>query len=260
MARIGGLVVLTATMITGWLMVRATIRDRGLREKRSAEWSHGWLRRVAKLLGWRITFEGRPPQEAVLLAPNHMGYADVAALGSVLPCHFVAKADVLSWPVIGFLFDSTGHIGVVRKRDAMSMRKTNEAIASKLKLGASVCVFLEGTSTGGDRVLPFRAPLIQPALDAEVPIMPVAIQYLADRPGLDTSEDVAYWKDHVFGTHLWRLVGLRGVHVHVRFGDPVSTRDVDRKQLAVQLRENVATLSGLPMNDERGGGYASPLD
>lgn len=257
--RVIALVFVTTTLLIGWLIVRAMTLDPKERAYKSAIWTNRWFRSLRWLLGWRVHVEGEIPKGGHLLAPNHIGYCDVLALGCVMPCHFVAKADVLGWPVVGYLFSVSGHIGVARKRD-ISMRATIDAVTEKLKLDAPVVVFLEGTSTGGDRVLPFRAPLIQPAVEANVPVVPIALNYRSDNPAIDISDDIAYWKDHVFAVHVWRLCGLSAIDVTAKFGDPVYIEEGGRKKAAKQLRQAVSDLGGYPMIDERGGGYASPFD
>lgn len=255
--RTAAVLVVTSWYISGWLLRRGFLNNEE-RLAGSARCTQSWLQSLVRILGIRVTTAGTAPSGAALIAPNHSGYCDVLALGSVLPCHFVAKAEVETWPVVGFLFTATAHLGISRRRDA-SIRTVTDAMTDRLRKDDRFCVFLEGTSTAGDRVLPFRSPLVQPAIDAGIPVVPAAIRWSADRADIDIAEDVAYWKDHVFGPHLWRLLGLTTVRAHIVFGDAVYPEGRDRKALARAVEERVAALGELPRCGERGGGYESPV-
>ncbi len=242
-ARLGGFAAWTLYCYCGCLVSRAATSDRAEKRARSAEWTHRWLRRGAPIAGIRIDVRGSLPPAPALLVPNHLGYLDILAVGAACPAVFVSKADVRSWPVVGHLFDMSEHIGVMRS-DRRSLSGVNASIAERLDGGLRVCVFLEGTSTDGSRMLPFYASLAQPAVDTGTPIVPVALNWFVDSSSLSISEDVAYWRpEHNFVTHAWRAIGLRGIRVTVSFGDPIPTETgADRKALAAKAREAVAGL------------------
>jgi 1-acyl-sn-glycerol-3-phosphate acyltransferase len=239
---------LTLVQWAGWIVAKTVARDESGRIAKALRWSHRWERSCLRALGIHCAVQAPLPSTPVLLTPNHLGYMDVLALGSVIPCFFVAKIDVERWPVIGAMFRTARQIGVPRST-SKGLLAANKAIQERLTLGHRVCVFLEGTSSGGDRLLPFYAPLVQPAIDADVPIVPVGITWEATRPGVDIAEDVAYWKDHVFAQHVWRLLGLRGIRVTVTFGEPIEPSDMDRRALATKTRRAVADLTGLGLDD-----------
>jgi 1-acyl-sn-glycerol-3-phosphate acyltransferase len=173
-----------------------------------------------------------------------LGYADVLAVGSATPCFFVGKADVESWPFIGSLFRVSLNIGVPRST-VKSLVDVNASIARRLANGQSACVFLEGTSTGGDRLLPFYSPLVQPSLEVACPVVPVGLKWSAEDSEVDVAEDIAYWKDHTFAPHAWRLLGLQGVRCDVTFGEAIMTTDHTRKTLAAAVQKEVSRLTGL---------------
>lgn len=215
----------------------------------AARWDNRWGRAIRRIIGVRLTQSGPLPPPGALLIPNHMGYLDIVALQSLLPCFFVPKADIASWPVAGPLIRACGHIYIERARKR-SLVDAAAQMSERLKLGLRVVVFLEGTSTGGDRLLPFKPSLLQPALETHAPLVPVGLHWSVDarRNGgaVDIVDEVAYWRDsHVIGPHFWHVLGLRGVAVHVRFGVPLlpdAEAASDRKQLAGMLHQQVDAL------------------
>ena len=124
----------------------------------------------------------------------------------------------------------------------VAVRGAVEAVSRELKEGGTVCVFLEGTSSGGDSVKPFKPSLVQAAIDADAPLAPVAIRYRPFESGVVVAEEVAYWKDHVFGPHCWRLLGLRGALAEVTCGPVIHSRAADRKGLAELAHQHVSDL------------------
>jgi 1-acyl-sn-glycerol-3-phosphate acyltransferase len=216
------------------------------RVKRSYPWTRRFCDALRRVAGIRVSVSGTMPPEGVLLAPNHQGYVDILALGSTVPCFFVAKTEVASWPLVGWLFRCSQQIAVPRKRTRGLVRAT-ELMEERLRRGFRVCAFLEATTSGGDRIMPFFAPLVEPAIRADAPVVPVGIRWYADDPDIDIAEDVAYWKDHAFNRHVWRLLGLRGLHAVIRIGDPVEAAGRGRREAADDLRERVAELTELPM-------------
>ena len=74
--------------------------DAGGRHARIQWWSAGVLR----CLGLRLEAQGSPRPGATLLVANHVSWLDIAALHAVAPhARFVSKADVLHWPLLGWL-------------------------------------------------------------------------------------------------------------------------------------------------------------
>jgi 1-acyl-sn-glycerol-3-phosphate acyltransferase len=176
-----------------------------------------------------------------LLTPNHLGYLDILAVGAASGTLFVSKAEVETWPILGMLFRHSEGVGVARG-SLRGVHEANEQIVERLSQGITMCVFLEGTSSGGGEVMPFHASLLQSAIDAGVNVVPTAIRWSSEDQHIDIAEDVAYWKDHTLIPHAWRVLGLRALSVEVVFGDPISTEGADRKALALSAHDSVTQL------------------
>lgn len=210
-------------------------------------WTQRWCRALCFAVGLRVRVHGAPPA-GVLLAPNHVGYVDVLAIGGRVRCFFLSRADVAHWPLVGALFRMTRHIGIERERRA-ALAEAIRAVAQRLERGSRVCVFLEGTSGPGQHLLPFRASMVQAAIDAGAPIVPVGLRWSI--AGGSVAHDVAYWGGHEFGPHAWRLLGLRNVAVDIRFGPSIDPAGHPRKETAARLEGECARLSGLPQTNAR---------
>lgn len=235
------LLLMTLAVLPCYFTLRLFARTPEARYALGARWSSYWFRLILRIFNWRITTAGVPPPPGCLLAPNHIGYGDVVALSAVTGCFFVSKSDVLDWPVIGPLMAKTEHLTVSRavSRD---LSATGRLISERLKFGHRVCVFLEGTTTAGDRVLRFIPSLVQPAILAKAPIVPTGIRWSTPVPGVDRGEEIAYWKDHTFGPHVLNLIAYRVLYAEITFAPAVTTEGANRKELARSLRAEVLRL------------------
>lgn len=192
---------------------------------------------MSKIFRLETHVEGAVPARGLLIS-NHLGYIDILVLASVAPTVFVAKRDVKFWPVIGVLAQMGGTLFVNRAR-RVHVGQINDEIQAALNRGALVVLFPEGTSSDGQTVLPFKTLLLEPAAQTTHPLSVSAIDYAIEDG--DAGKEVCYWGDHTFFPHLLNLLGKRTVRANVRFAS-VQRTATDRKQLALQLREEVLKL------------------
>jgi lyso-ornithine lipid O-acyltransferase len=214
-------------------------RRRGVAKdyKLRAEWCQRHSRRCARFLGITVETVGRPPN-APLWTANHMSYTDIVMISASFPTVFVSKAEVRNWPVIGALASAAGTL-FVRRENRGDVKTAGDEFSAVVGAGAPVVVFLEGTSSGGDVVLPFRSSLLAPAVQNGWHVAPVAVDYALDDGTV--SDDVAYWRDMTFFPHFLNLISKRNVRATISFGRarPAGT---DRKALAAELREEIVTM------------------
>jgi len=200
-----------------------------------------WLQRhsrgVLKIFHLEASIEGSVPTRGLLVS-NHQGYLDIFLLASIAPAAFVAKREIKSWPVVGWLTQMAGTLFVDRSR-RVQVGRVNDEIRAALDRGALVVLFPEGASSNGQTVLPFKSSLLEPAAQSAHPLSVSAIQYAIEDG--DVVREVCYWGDHTFFPHLLNLLGKRAVRATVRFA-PVQRAGADRKQLAVQLRGEILKL------------------
>lgn len=223
-------------MIPIFFIARALGRDRAI--------AGIWLRGCARLLGLRIERRGAAFAAGALLA-NHQSWIDILALGGSAPVHFVSKAEVAGWPFFGWIGKISNTVFIERRRGHV---KSQEALlAGRAAEGQLLCLFPEGTSTDGQRVLPFKSALLGAFFaDAEsgrgaTMVQPVSVVY-RPRRGLPRSFYGWWGKRGIFG-HIWDVLCLsRGGVVEVAFHAPLDPSDfTDRKALAATAQAAVAS-------------------
>ena len=202
----------------------------------------------------------------LILVGNHSSYVDIAVMGSLIHGSFVAKAEVRSWPGLGFLAVIARTVFVDRKRSAVTQHR--DQIANRLADGEPLILFPEGTTSNGNKVLPFKSALFNVAensgSDNPLYIQPFAIAYtragglpmgLAQRPYY------AWVGDEELVPHLWELLKRGSFTVEVGFLPAVSNEDfLSRKALASFCEAEVRRgLVGLLTGRERQRTELPPL-
>jgi len=220
-----------------------------------------YYRVLCALLHIRVSVVGNPVRDrAVLFVSNHVSWVDIVVIGSITPVAFVAKREVASWPLVGITAKMQRTVFVDRGRRHQTGDAVNE-IVGRVASGTSVVLFAEGTSSDGNRVLPFRSALLGAIEDqgggARILMQPMAITYIGQH-GLPMGRQhrplVAWYGDLDFMPHIRAFIERGAVDAVVTYGDPVpADRDMDRKAMSKRLegtvRELLVTaLRGRPMS------------
>ncbi len=224
---------------------------------------HWYHRNVCRILGIRLHIEGAVAKDApVLLVSNHTSWLDIPVLSAVAPVSFVAKSEVRRWPFVSALARLQRTVFIDRTK-RIAVGDTASEMTDRLAQGDTLVLFAEGTSTDGNRVLPFKSSLFAAAkpsgkadrLDASAVVQTVAIVYArvhgiplgrADRPL------VGWYGDMDMQSHAWELLQAGPLDVVIRISPPVPLENyADRKELAgkseTAVRENVVrTLRARP--------------
>jgi 1-acyl-sn-glycerol-3-phosphate acyltransferase len=217
------------------VMSRFPRLDEAGRHARIGWWSGALVRHV----GLALHVSGTAPRPgATLVVANHVSFLDIAAIHAAVPqARFVSKADVLAWPLLGWLIKNAGTLFIERERKRDAVRVVH-AMAEALQRGETVAVFPEGTTGPGDVPLAFHANLLQAAIATGTPVQPVVLRYAA--PGERFATAAQFLGETTLLQAVWRLVSARGLAVHVDILPPVSTAHADRRALAEHLRQTVA--------------------
>lgn len=202
-----------------------------------ARWLQRLSRRLLRVFPVETRCAGGIPTNGLLVC-NHLSYLDVLVLAALTPSRFVAKSEVRQWPVFGWFARLAGTIFVDRGKPSRAARSADE-IAAALRGGALVVLFPEGTSSGGETVLPFKSSLLEPATRLACALTAGVIAYeLADG---DVSKEVCYWRDMTLVPHLVNLLSKRAIRASVGFTE-LRQASTSRKELARQLHSEVLRL------------------
>lgn len=213
--------------------------------------AHRYHRFICRLFGVRVSVVGAPLRGGVLLTANHTGWLDIPILSSVTPVSFVSKSEVGQWPFFGTLARFQRTIFIHRKRSQALEDRDN--IRRRLTSGDALVLFPEGTSSDGNRVLPFRSalfsaaelPLGEDALHRTIhpPVQPVSVAYvrLHGMPmGRETRPFFAWYGDMELVPHLWEAFKTGPIDVTVEFHPPLTIDEAGgRKALAARCEAAV---------------------
>lgn len=203
--------------------------------------------------------EGQLERGGYVIIANHVSYVDGIVLGSIFPIVFVSKREVKKWPIVGQWNVLCGTIFINRQRKNEVGALVRE-MTRKLRQEANVLLFPEGTSTNGEKMLPFQTvPLAAPLRSRSI-IVPVTLAYttIDEQPVTAVNRDFVYWYgDMDFVTHFWNLLGQRGVEVLVTLQPRIecfryADNSAGRKKLAEDCYNRVlgrVTGKGLILDD-----------
>jgi lyso-ornithine lipid O-acyltransferase len=194
-------------------------------------------RRILRVIQAQLKVSGPVPSSG-LLVTNHLSYLDILVLGSLTPAVFVAKREIKSWPVFGWLTSLSGSVYVNRERRTHAGQAATE-IEAALHTGVVVILFPEGTSSDGKTLLPFKSALLEPATRHPHSLSGGWIQYHIDDG--DVGEEVCYWKNMTLVPHLINLLSKRSIRASVKFA-LVQNGSPNRKELARQLHAEISRL------------------
>lgn len=222
----------------------------------------------ARILGFKVVVHGCPATtEPILFVSNHASYLDVTVLGSVIEGSFVAKSEVGSWPLFGLLAKLQRTVFVERKARSTVERQRDE-IGRRLEEGDNLILFPEGTSSDGNRVLPFKTALFAVAAvrprgnPLTVQPVSVAATRLDGLPmGVSGRPLYAWYGDMGLSPHLWAVMRSGSITVEIDFHEPVTIDGLtSRKALAEHCRRVVALGVSRAVSGRRGEAPPAPQD
>ena len=190
---------------------------------------HAGVRLALACAGIRYRVAGREhlPSSAVVFCSNHESNVDPAVLFEALhpQLHVLYKAELHQFPIMGTVFDVGGFVPIDRGDRDKAMASIAAGAAS-LRAGNSFLIFPEGTRSRTGHLLPFKKGGFIMAIQAQAPIVPVAIQ--GGRAAMRKGSAL-----------------VRPVKVSVRIGTPIPTAGLaidDRDALIQKVRDEVERL------------------
>ena len=199
-----------------------------------------WSGTMVRLFGFRIRSFGTPLPGAVMYVANHISWLDIELMHSQRAISFVAKSEIARWPLVGWLATRAGTI-YHQRGSTHSMSAVMDRVVERLRAGRPVGIFPEGGTGRGDEVRTFHARIFQAALDAGVPVQPVALRY-----GRDGRQDpgVPFGVKESFAGNFFRLLGHPSMDAEVHFLEPVEATPDARRRMAEESRARIVRALG----------------
>src|SRR5437773_3797627 len=151
---------------------------------RRHSWVYPWAffgaRTWLRLSGMRVSVRGLErldPNQAYVFISNHRSYLDTATLFAYLGRRIglIAKKELLKVPILGY---GMGYVNVmaIDRTNRDRALETMKAATDRLRSGISFGIFAEGTRAKPHQFLAFKKGAFYMAVEASVPIIPVAIK------------------------------------------------------------------------------------
>ena len=191
---------------------------------------HAGVRLALRTVGIRYNVTGLdqvPRHRAVVFCSNHESNVDPPVLFEALhpTLHVLYKAELRRFPVMRTVFDVGGFVPIERGNRDRSMASISRG-AEALRSGLSFLIFPEGTRSRTGELLKFKKGGIIMAIEAQAPLVPVAIQ--GGRGAMRKGSAI-----------------VRAASVTVRVGTPIETAGLsidDRDEVSDRVREAVQNL------------------
>jgi len=174
---------------------------------------------------------------AVVVA-NHVSWMDIIVLGSVIPTHFLSKAEVRQWPLIGWMAHQIGTL-FIQRGGGGDVEALKKQMLQYVNTEQNILFFPEGKTGAGDRLLAFRPRLFSIPIDSKANIQPMSIKY-----GLQKSAHrvIPYQPNQNTFNNLLSVMAFGRIDVYVNFAKPIDPSTKSRDQLAIEAQNNIAEL------------------
>ena len=199
-------------------------------------WPKMFLGSAAWVAGARIKRIGVPLKRDVFYIANHLSWIDILALGGTSGTAFVAKAELATAPLVGWLAGLNRTV-YVKRENRLGVAEQINQLRDALAENWAITVFPEGTTTDGQSLLPFKTPMLR-VLEPPPPgvlVQPVLLDYGK------AAEEIGWIGDESGVNNAKRILARRGAfRLRVTFLDPFHPRDFPgRKAIAAESRRRI---------------------
>mgnify|MGYP000137204179 CR=1 FL=1 len=244
-ARLLGLVAL-GLGLAAWVSLRERLPGADVTplRQRLTRW---WLARLCAALPFEVRVSGEAPRQPMLWVANHVSWTDIPLLGALAPLTFLSKAEVRAWPLAGWLAEKAGTLFI--RRGSGDSTLLARQLHRHLEAGRQLLIFPEGTTTDGQQVRTFHGRLLTGAIEAGVPLQPVAIRYRRDG---EIDLIAPFIGDDDLPSHLLRLFRAERAVVEIQLLTPIASHGQERNALARQAQRAVqVALFGEPQEQSQ---------
>ncbi len=194
-----------------------------------------WARMVCRIFGLRRRAQGSFGPGPQLIAANHISWLDIQLLHSYSTMGFVAKAEIESWPLAGWLA-GVGQTLFHHRGSHDSSRGVVEEMVERLRAGRKVAIFPEGGILPGTGIKRFHARLFAASQYSGAPVRPVMVRYL-QRGAID--EEMTFLPGEHFLGNFIRLLRRPPCDAEVWILDPIPPCDLPRRELAERAQRAI---------------------
>jgi 1-acyl-sn-glycerol-3-phosphate acyltransferase len=192
-----------------------------------------------KLLGVKVDVKNyenlSKSDKNCLIISNHLSYVDIFMISSLIPSIFIANSELKEEFLLGKVTRFSGGV-FVERRNRTNLLEEIEKISNLLKEGFNVVLFPEGTTSNGERVLPFKTSFLDSAIRSNVDILLVCIKYrkINDEDVNPKNRDLVFYHGGMkFFEHFFKLLSLKSVNVELTFIERIAANSyLSRKELA----------------------------
>lgn len=216
---------------------------RGERRLRAITKVNSALGRTAlRLLNMKVHIHGTWPRgRCFFIVSNHLSYIDPLVLFNAINAIFVTSVEVRENRLLGPLC-RLSECYFVERRNKFNIKNEISAIGEYLRRGINVVLFPEATSTDGERILRFKTSFFQVAVDRQVAVLPVCLQYLQiDGEAITAANrDSLYWYGNIgFFAHLVLILSLRAVSARINILPTLSVAGRNKNELAALAQQRI---------------------
>ena len=205
--------------------------------QRLDEWMIRWWQGgLMWIFGLRLRLVGTPLTGPAVFAANHVSWIDISVMHSQRVMGFVAKQEIAHWPLVGKLA-AYGRTIFHQRGSTQSFDSVLQAMVKRLGEGWAIGIFPEGHARSGGKIGPFHARIFQAAVEAKVPVQPVALCYGKQGRAQAT---VAFTEKESFIANFFRLLGEPVCVTHVCFLEPIDIQTLEcRRKIAELARTRI---------------------
>jgi 1-acyl-sn-glycerol-3-phosphate acyltransferase len=203
-----------------------------------------WSRQLLAIcnVSVQVAHGSAAPLEQGMIVCNHISWLDIFVINALYPCRFVAKAEIRSWPLAGWLVAQAGTVFIARgnKRE---LRNIFKGLVRALQEGQRVAFFPEGTTAAQGTLLPFHANLYEAAVDGKVRVQPFAVSYVD--PAGHPHPSVDFIGDMTFAQSVINILDGKPVRARLAVLPPMDGAGAHRRELAAATRDAIGAALGI---------------
>lgn len=225
-----------SVLATIWVFCEQTSRDKLIRW-----WSKGLL--------WRFNIKvatfGQAPaisNKNCMILANHISWIDIHALNSVIAVRFIAKSDINTWPIFGYLARKSGTI-FINRTSRKDTARIVDTTAETLTKGHNVAFFPEGTTTDGTELAHFKSSIVQAAINAKSTIYPLALRY--PKPDGSINPKLAYAGETTMAESMMQALSTKQPVIELHFLPTIDSQSGNRQAITKQAHQAIAATLNL---------------